>query len=121
MIIKYVKFELYFNSKSIFMKILLMSFFSLLTMLCFSQDKKLDQLESELANYVRAENYVQADVIQKQIEAIKTDPENPNAKLSALMVNTNTDKSGPILLSNKKNRFVPASKTLLRISGLGMP
>ena len=54
-------------------------------------------------------------------KAIKTEPEKPNAKLSALMVKTNADKSGPALFSNKKNRFVPASNILLRIRGLDMP
>ena len=35
---------------------------------------------------------------------MNTVPEKPNAKLSALIVNTKADKLGPALFKNKKNK-----------------
>ena len=46
-------------------------------------------------------------------KAIKTEPENPKAKLSALIVKTNILILGPALFNNKKNKFVAANKILL--------
>ena len=54
-------------------------------------------------------------------KAIKTEPENPKAKLSALIVKTNILILGPALFNNKKNKFVAANKILLIISGLAIP
>ncbi len=54
-------------------------------------------------------------------KAIKTVPENPNAKLSALIVKTKAGRLGPALFKNKKNRLVTVNRMLLIISNLLIP
>ena len=52
---------------------------------------------------------------------MKTVPENPNAKLSALIVKTKAGRLGPALFKNKKNRLVTVNRMLLIISNLLIP
>ena len=52
---------------------------------------------------------------------MNTVPEKPNAKLSALIVNTKADKLGPALFKNKKNKFVTVNKMLLIINNFPIP
>ena len=60
-------------------------------------------------------------MVKLERKAIKIDPENPRAKLSALIVRIKISIFGPILSSNRKNRFVNANKILLMIKGLDIP
>ena len=55
-------------------------------------------------------------LVRLERKAIKTVPEKPRAKLSALMVRIKADRFGPALFRYKKNRFVVANLSLIHIS-----